>query len=94
MKTDLQKLLALALDGDSKAQGKLTAMVVRGDNEIWVSIISGAAVCALEANELARLPSYISESSCTGLLPFVKLVKSEKVLQRLRKRFKDFVCSL
>lgn len=92
--TDLAKLLAQALDGDKKAHGKLTALIVRNDSCIWQSIVNAAAVSTLEAVELSKLPAVISESECIGLAPYVRVVRSETVQKRISRRFREFLLCL
>lgn len=92
--TDLQKLLAQALDGDGNAHSMLTALIVRNDSCIWQSVVNAAAISTLEAVELAKLPAVISESDCIGLAPYIRICRSEMVHRRIKDRFKEFLCSL
>lgn len=92
--TDLQRLLARALEGDSKAHAKLTSLIIRSENKVWETIVNSCAVSTLEAVELAKLPPAISDADHIGLAPFVRVVRCESVQRRIAKRFKDFLLSL
>ncbi len=92
--TDLQKLLAQALDGDHNAHSKLTALVVDNDSCIWQSVVNAAAVSTLEAVELAKLPATISEADSIALAPYVRVCRSETVQRRISLRFREFLYSL
>lgn len=94
IQTDLQKLLAQALDGDGKAHSKLTSLIVHNDYSIWQSVVNACAFSTLEAVELSKLPVAVCELNHTELAPYVRVVRSETVQKRIRHRFKQFLSSL